>query len=345
MSGIFQGDILIKTAIELGIEDMRKNLWLIDHMLEDLTTNSYVVDKYGKKQVDACKEWFTNNNIDIYLVGRTDKDQPPCITIALGSSSEKPDMKTMADQSTETVMLMPNDINKPIPFVVKPFTVTSYDKSSGLVSLDPNTKNLDAVSAGMILVDPKTGSGFSIIDVTAEGIMISPGADLSSAQLGVVPQFQYYSARIEHTFFQEQYKIGCHAHGDPQVLLWLHSIVMYSLLRYRESLLEANGFAESVFSSSDIMDSPIFTGPGGEESFDRYITITGQVEFTWIKSPRRSIESVVLKDPNPPAGTNASLGYIGGIKILSNFGTPQSLDQSQESWITDLEAEIEDDES
>lgn len=342
---IFQGDIVIKTAIELGMDDMRKNPWLIDDMLSDLVNIPYLSDKYGQKQIDACKEWFANNKIDIYLVGRSDKDQPPCITIALGSSSEKPDMKAMADQSTETVMLMPNQIGKPVPFVVKPFAVTAFDKSTGLVSVDPSTKNLEAVSAGMILVDPQTGSGFSIIDITPNGILIASGSDLKSTLLGIVPQFQFYSARIEHTFFQEQYKIGCHSHGNPQVLLWLHSIVMYSLLRYRESLLEANGFAESVFSSSDLSDSAFYTGPGGEEAFDRYITISGQVEFTWIKSPRRTIESVVLKDPNPASGTNASLGYTGGIKMISNLETPNFIDQSEEAWIAQLEAEMDENES
>lgn len=333
MSGIFQGDIIIKTMIELGIEDMRKNPWLIDHMLEDLTSINYFSSKYGQKQVDACKEWLANNQIDVYMVGRSDKDRYPCVTIAMGPSPEKGEMKTMGDQSTETTLLLPNKIGKPISYVVKPFTPTGYDSQSGEVSLDPSTKGLDGVVAGMILVDPSTGNGYKIEDIGPGFIVIESNLNIKTTQLAVVPQYQYYEARIEHTFFQETYRIGCHVHGDTQPLLWLHSIVLYAILRYRESLLEANGFAESSVSNSDLSEDDHFTGPGGEQVFTRSITLTGQVENSWIKSPRRFIESVVFKDKD-------SKGFTGGIKILSNLDAPDFMDNSDESLIT-----VEDDDS
>src|SRR5574343_1811020 len=99
--GLFQLDMVIKTMLELGIEDMRKESWLIDHMLSDCTTNTYLKNKYGQSHIDACKEWFLNNKIDIYLRPRTDKDSLPCITITPGPAPEKDEMKTMGDASTE----------------------------------------------------------------------------------------------------------------------------------------------------------------------------------------------------------------------------------------------------
>lgn len=338
MAGIFQGDILIKTAIELGLDDMRKNPWLIDHILSDLTQINYVSDKYGQKQIDACKEWFANNQVDIYMRLINDKDRMPCVTIMSDQSSEKPEMKTMADQSTETVILLPNQINKPIPYVMKPFTPISYDPSTGTITLDPNTKGFDGIAPGMILVNPDTGEGFNILDFKSSAILIEPGIQFSAARVAVVPKHQFYEARVEHTFFEETYQIGCHAHGDPQVLLWLHSIVLYSILRYRESLLEANGFAESVVNSSGIMANDSYTGPGGEMAFTRLITLSGQVENSWIKSPRRFIETIGLKG-KPLPGSNASKGYRGGIQIISNLNTPDFIDQSNELWTT-----VEDDE-
>lgn len=334
MSGIFQGDVVIKTMIELGIDDMRKNPWLINHMLGDFTAVKYFTDKYGQKQVDACKEWFANNEIAILLRGREDQDKYPCVSIRLAPSNENPDMKTMADQSTETTILMPNEIGKPIPFVVKPFTPVGYDNDSGELEVPDDLKGFDAISAGMVLVNPQTGEGYVIEDIMGDSIMIQPGLNVKASQLAVVPQYQYYQARIEHTFFNETYVIGCHAHGDVNQLLWLHSIVMYALLRYRESLLEANGFTQSVVGSGDLDDDGNFTGPGGEKVYTRQITLTGQVEQSWIKSPQRYLESIVLKDPDPPAGTNASKGYTGGIKIISNLNTPDFVDQSDETWTT-----------
>jgi len=323
---IFQSDLSIKTAIQLGLEDIRKDDWLIEDILGDIRTNPYLIDKY-ENQIAACKEWFKNNQIDVYMAQRRDKDRFPCITITLGTSSEKPEMKTLADQSTEKVKLLPNKINKPIPYVVKPFVGFAYNPTTGEVTIPANAKNVDGIATGMILVDPITAQGYVINDVTPNGVIIESGLTITATKLGVLPQNQFYEARVEHTFFQESYNIGCHVHGDPQALLWLHSIVLYSILRYRESLLEAQGFSESVLSSSDLSANSSGSGAAGEEIWSRYITLSGMVENSWIKSPRRIIEKAVLKEK---VGTT----FVGGIKILSNLETPDFIDKSTQTWTT-----------
>jgi hypothetical protein len=336
MGGIFQGDIIIKTAIELGIEDMRKNLWLIDHMFEDLTTNEYLKEKYSG-QIEACKEWITNNKIEFYMALRADKDKTPCITISMGPSPEKEDMKSMADQSTETVLLMPNTIGKPIPYIVKPFVPESYDQSTGEMVIPDCIKGTDGIAVGMILVDPATGNGYGILEVTSTGIMLEAGLELNAGKFGILPQHQIYKARVEHSFFQETYNIVCHAHGDPQNLLWLWSIALYSIMRYRESLLEFSGFGQSIISNSDVMEDGNYGGVSGEEVYKRVITITGQVENTWIKTPRRYIESIVLKEKN-------KTGFQGGLTIISNENSPAFIDKTNESWTTAIDDDTEDDE-
>lgn len=337
--GIFQLDLTIKTAIELGIEDMRKNPWLIDHMLGDCLENPYLRDKYGQKQIDACKEWFLNNQIEIKMSGINDKDKMPLIAITTGSSSEKSEMKHMADQSTETLVLMPAQIGKPIPYIVKPFVPVGYDSQTGIVEVDDSVKGMSGVSAGMILVDPANGQGFVIQDYDDQGIHIEPGIVLDATQLAVVPQYQFYKARVEHTFFQESCDISCYSHGDPQVAMWLHSIALYSILRYRESLLEAQGFTESSVSSSPLLENSNYTGVSGENSYLKSIQLSGQVENTWVKSPRRVIENAFLREKT---GNASDPGYIGGIKILSNSDSPDFIDKSKETWYTVNSDEDED---
>lgn len=332
MPGIFQGDIIIKTAIDLGIEDMKKNPWLLDHMLSDLVKISYFRDKYGEKQIEACKEWFRNTQIDVYMRAREDKDRLPCVTIQMGPSNEKIDMKTMADQSTEKAVLLPNKIGKPIPYIAKPFTPLGYDDDTGIVSV-PNSIDLSVVNAGMILVNPATGQGFLIQGVIDGGIQLEPNLPFEASQLGVVPQYQYYVARVEHSFFDETYMIGCHAHGDTQNVLFLWSIVKYSILRYRESLLEANGFAESSISSAGPDFDEAFTTPGGEKAWARFMTLNGQTENSWIKAPHRVVEATVLRK-------KSGSGYIGGISIISNTD-PAIIDKSEQSWYTDTDAEVD----
>jgi hypothetical protein len=322
--GLFNGDIVIKTAIELGMKDIRQNLWLIDDILSQVVQDEYLKDAYGQKEIDACKQWFANNNIPVYLRYRRDKDEFPCITIALQSSNEKIEMKHMGDASTEVETLMPEQIGKPISYIVKPFTPDNYDISNGEITV-PNTVKINKVRPGMILVNPSNGNGYVITSVKDQSIFIEPGIEIDAIKLGVVPQFPFYRARREHTFFQETYSIGCHVHGDPAALLWLHAIVMYCLLRYREGLLEARCFTESAFSSSDFAPNNNFNNPGGELVYSRYINLTGQVEVSWLKTPQRIIESADLVDYDEP--------FKGGIKIISRKA-PDFLDTEEDVWTT-----------
>lgn len=326
---IFQGDLIIRTAIELGIEDMKKNPWLIQDMLSDLMSNPYLTAKYGQKQIDACKEWFANNNIEINMAHRNDREKYPSITIAMGSSNEKNDMKSMADQSTESQVLMPKEIGRPIPYIVKPFTPDAYDSATGELVI-PSSVDTSGVVAGQILVNPANGNGYAILDVTPEGIMLEDNLAIVGSKFGIVPAFPFYKARREHSFFAESYEIGCFVHGDPNAMLWLWSIVVYSLARYRESLLEACGFAESTISSGGLNIAGEASTPGGEQIWNRTVTIAGQVENSWLKSPRRYIENVELKKKTKD-------GYLGGIIILSNEDSPAEIDKSQEAWYTEEE--------
>jgi hypothetical protein len=325
--GIFQSDMMIKTALELGMEDMRSNDWLIDDMLSQAVSVPFLRQKYGQKQIDACKEWFKNNQIDIYMRTSSDQDKMPCVTITLGTSNEKDEMKTMADLSTCKTQLLPNTIGKPIPYVLKPFTPIGYDKTTGIIEIDQTLKGIDNVAEGMIIVNPSTGIGMSILEITEDGVRIEAGHDLDASTLAVVVQFQFYEARIEHTWMQESYTIGCHVHGDEQALLWLHSVVIYTLFRYRQSLFEAYGFGQANISSSDLMENAQYAGANGEKAFSRFVTLTGMVENSWIKGPHRVIENVALRQENKNGD-----GYTGGIKILSNIDANDSIDRTKVNW-------------
>jgi hypothetical protein len=324
MAGIFQADVFIKLAIELGIEDMRKNPWLIEHMLQDLKTNRYVREKIGQKQIDAHKEFLENNQIDIYMKPRDDRDRLPNITIELGPAHEKVEMKTMGDESTNSVILLPNEIGRPIPFIIKPFIPSGYDQASGVVMVSDSV-DISLVEPGMILVNPETGCGW-VIQGLVGGLQILPGQIIDASQLAVVPHYQYYKAREKHTFIDEAYNISANAHGDPQNVIFLWNFALYSILRYRESLLEANGLAESKVSFGGVSQETAWTTPGGEKAYTRLFTLEGQSEPTWLAAPARIIESVSF---SPKLKCK---GLVGGITIASNANTPGFY--TNQSWET-----------
>jgi hypothetical protein len=317
---LFLGDIRLKTMIELGLQDISKNPWLLDDILGDTISNQYLRERYGS-QIESCKQWLANNRINILLSNRDDKMEFPCITIELGTSNEKSDMKHMADLSTETVKLLPNNINKSIPYVIKPIT-GSYNPTSGAFTFSVPT-NLQTVAPGMVLVDPTNAIGYVIESITvANEVNLLPGLTLNTGVYGIIPKYQYYEAKIGHTFMQEPYKITCNA-IDQQTLLWMHSIAVYSLLRYRQVLLEKDGYAESMISSSGMYPNSDFTD-GAQVIWSRDINITGQVENRWYMQPHRIIEDTLLGQGD---------GYTGGLKIISNI-TDTFEDLTTVNWST-----------
>jgi hypothetical protein len=320
---LFLGDIRIKTMLELGLEDISKNPWLLDDILGDTMGNPHLKERYGN-QIESCKQWLANNRINILLSARDDKMEFPSITIELGTSNEKADMKHMGDLSTESVRLLPNDINKPIAYVVKP-AAGSYNAVTGAFTFT-STVDLSAVTPGMVLVDPATGNGFviqSINSATQIGLLLNLA--VNAVKYGIIPEFQYYETKIGHTFMQEPYKIVCNA-MDQQTLLWLHSIAVYSLLRYRQTLLEKDGYAESLISSSGMYPNADYSD-AGQVIWSRDINLTGQVENRWYAQPHRIIENIALGQGE---------GFTGGVKIISNLNDTEDLKTVNWSTIQDF---------
>ncbi len=318
---LFLGDIRIKTMIELGLEDIRKNEWLLTDVLGDTLSNHYLRERYGS-QIESCKQWLTNNRINIFLSEQQgDKQEFPSIDIELGPSEEKADMKHMGDLSVESVTLYPNNINKPIPYVLKP-NLGSYDPTSGSFTFS-ETVIISNVSPGMVLVNPTNGIGYVIQSITqANAVNLLTGLNIQTGAYGIIPEYQFYETKIGHTFMQEPYRITCNA-NDQQTLLWLHSITVYSLLRYRQVLLEKDGYAESLISSGKMYPNPDYSD-AGQVIWSRDINITGQVENRWYMQPHRIIENIALGQGE---------GFTGGVRILTNL-TDTGEDLSQVNWST-----------
>lgn len=326
ISGIFQGDLIIKTAIELGLEDMRSNPWLIEDVFSSLLNNPILKSRYGYKEIARAKEFILNNKIPIYMYHRIDKMEYPCITIHMGPSSEDEKQATLGDGSVCYQDYDPSDIAKTIPYIIPPFNPVSYDKATGIIQIPTDIADYQYIEADMVVVDPKTGNGWIISGKTSNnGIQIDSGVDLPSGEIAIIPAYQIWRARRERIVSQEQYNIGCHVHGDVSYLIFLSSVVKYCLFRYREGLLEFNNFQSSTLAVSDIVKN---SDLDVENVYSRWITLKGQTEESWVKTPQRFLESIGINSKD-----GAQELTTQGIKIISQK-EPPGVEEDDALWIT-----------
>jgi hypothetical protein len=97
---------------------------------------------------------------------------------------------------------------------------------------------------------------------------------------------------MESASFRESYSIGVHVHGEPVRLTYLHSILVFILLRYREVLLEGRGFERTKIGSTEVSRNAFFAQ---ENVFTRYVSITGFVRQYWPKQIVPRITSVMAQ--------------------------------------------------
>lgn len=323
---IWQGDIFFRRVIELIIKDLRSNPWLVDDIMSDCVSDPMLSQMYGQKEIENAKKWLNDNEISVFLQHRMDLEKMPCITISLGSDLEDKQLARLADQTPYIQEYTPSEIGRPIPYVIPPFNYISYDQNTGFFETPPSV-DLLLIQPGMVAVDPDTGGGYVIVKKENNGFFIAENTVISTPTIGIIPQYRIYRARREMATFQHSIVLGCHVHGDPNALIWLHSFLMYGLLRYREGLLESRNFQLSNISSTDTVRNDAFATIG-ENVYSKFITITGQVENTWVKAPKRIIEGVNITDFEAE-------GVSAGLIIINGDGgeIPEIIDEENDIWV------------
>jgi len=325
---IWQGDVFFRRIIELILKDVRQNPWLIDDILSDFINDPMLSGIYGQKEIENAKKWITDNEVSVFLPHRMDLEKMPCITIAIGNNYEDKTLSRLADMSHVVETLQAPQVGKVVPYIISPFYYTSYDQATGFVEV-PSSINLLVIQPGMAIVNPETGIGFVIQSKNNNGFFINPGSNLNFDVIGIIPEYRIYRARREIAIFQENISLGCHVHGDPNALLWLYSIMMYGLLRYREGLIESRNFQISNIQSTETLRNDSFQS-FGENVYSRFITITGQVENTWIKAPKSIIESV-----------NIINGIEAGLILINKEDgeVPEIINLEEETWAAKIDPE------
>lgn len=289
--GIFQGDIIIRTAVKAAIDDLRANPWALDYVFSSLDKDELTRATYGQKEMDRAKQWFLNNDIPVVNNLRVDNLRLPCVSISMQESTEVEN--TLADKNYDVDEVFAEYS----PVLYGPFAAIGYDVTEGRLLMPAEVLNTIIPTEGMIIED-SAGCSSSIIEAHGEEVFIQPNLLLKTGKLWMKSRFKQ-KVQLEAANFKESYVVGCHARGEPFECLYLHSIVLFALMRYRQKLLEERGFLRSSVSSTDVRVNDAFDA---EIVYSRFITLSGFVRQFWPKQIVNPIENVVFKQDGQTNG-------------------------------------------
>lgn len=309
--GIFQSDIIIRTALIAALKDIRDNPWLIDAAFMSLRQDPLTRKVYGAKEVANARKWFAESQVEVMLGIRPADGAPPPFAISIHLMSSDEQENTLGDVHPFAI----EEWEAKWQPLTPPFTPASYSALTGVFELPANIAADLTPSVFMVVVD-RFGNKYPIVDVVDDThVSLGVGVTGDFAGCFIKPAIPAYVAALESAEFKENFVIGCHATGEPVHLTYLHTLVVFAILRYRQALLEARGLQRSFIASTDFKVEDILDAP--EMYFSRYINLTGYARHVWPKNVSQRVVSVTSEtDPIDPQ-TQVELDELLSMDSLS----------------------------
>lgn len=313
--GIFQSDVLIRTAIIRGFDELTEKPWLLDYAFAWLPDDELTrrAENYGDEGLRNAKDWILNNGVTVSMAYRTDRPKLPLIGIELLDSTEA--QATLGDVHHDTSEdVAGNDVLINPQSALGPFTPKSYSSSTGKVVL-PENLSTSTLFPGMILFDVSTNKGYPILEVVdLSSFFIDPGVTANFTRAYVAPRDSFLVVPLQSLLFRESYRLTCYVQGNPAHLLFLHAALMFVLLRNKVKLLEGRGF-ENFTITSGVMSGTASEGDS-QAIFERSVTVSGQVRQYWPGEPSKKLDGIIINPiriigPQSPQGVIAQVSEQG----------------------------------
>jgi hypothetical protein len=272
--GIHPSDFILRTAMLAALQDMRDNPDLLEWVFAAFKDDPTTKDEYRQKQIDEGKQWFLNTKIPVLVYPRQDQIEFPCITLALRDSVE-------VENTTGDTHYMPEEEQENYWPDIVTFQPAAFDLAQGLITVPAEAQG-QVITSAMIVLDA-TGREFPVTAASdGNTIQIAPNPDGDFSKVTLKGPRNGYTMSLESASFRETYSVGCHAQGEVVYAMYLHAIVVFMLLRYRQELLEARGFERSTISSNEFIPDASYL-EGKENVFSRYVQLNGFVRQYWPK--------------------------------------------------------------
>lgn len=271
ITGIFQSDIVIKSAIIGGMDylrDLARDQWVLDYVWQGLLKNPLTAKIYGQAEIDQLKQWFLSTEVDVFMTPNMNEFKVPSISITLVDSSEIE--ATIGDVfGAEPRENIPSPISSNLSVTFN----GTYNATTGVVVV-PDSVDMTPFYPGMYLVN-NNGASYQILQVDDGSVTIAAGLTPNLQNLTLqTSQDPAWVVDVTSSKFRETFRIGVFASTAAQ-LLYLHSIVLCILFRYRQSLLTNYGMDRMSISSSSFDKMGDL---GSELGFSRFITLSAVTE-------------------------------------------------------------------
>jgi hypothetical protein len=287
--GIFQSDIILRTALVEGIAQIRASKAETDIILSSLEADERSAKTYGP-EIDRIREFIRRLNIPV--VAEHTLSGPPVAAVSVATAGEEDAETTLADLHYETSADLPGTGD------LAGFTAVLYDPQTGRLVLPAEIADTYQIDASYTVVDD-TGMPHRISDVLADDVIVLADrvvAGFTAAKLRLLAAAE--TVPVESKVTRETYRVGCHA-AKPNELIWLHALVKYILHRFKADLLEGRGFERTTTASGP---ASVDTRFNGQIFWTQYITVTGFARDSWRRDAGgRILLTAVAVTPTPAA--------------------------------------------
>ena len=252
-----------------------------------MLTHPLLKDIYGQKEVDKFAQ-FLKKEIRINVEHLIDLAHMPSIAIKINGGTELASRDALGDgyisEKVEPSSLL--GVTPIQPIQAGPFSALAYDKVTGKLTVDNNL--FAKVYDSMIIYDETNNKKYPISLVQDDNtLFIDPGSELNANNLTV----RLATTQVAHTrkyfFTQEDITLTMMATSQAETI-YLYSIVMYMLGRYRIQLFDNANFRATTIRYTPIervMDDP-------QNIYSREIVMTGEVTHDFIVSTAPLVQGI-----------------------------------------------------
>lgn len=317
LMGVYPGDLILRTAIESGIKDLRAHPEQLDDVFHWLRKDDMTADSNGAREADRAKQWFLS--VHVRVAAEHVMTAPSGCMVSVVNAEESEAETTLAD--------LHYDVSAPVDDPdqnLAEFAAVSYYPSTGVLVMPDEVGDAWPLQAGMLVVD-RNGGEHRVEEVLDDSTVILEDRevlDFSRAALKLPVSRRI--RLVESQVTKEAFRVTCHVHGDPGQLLWLHHVVKYILTRYRAEYLELRGFERSTVLSGPFAKDERW---GPENFWMRALSVTGYVRDVWARRPQGRVLAV-SGDLEAAPVVGSPVGFVPDPAVADQGYTAAVLDET-----------------